>query len=208
MFLRGALNPNFKHGMYCKKTKRERTGAPRGGNQQAARLIASLETSVRHHLSELSKHGCSVESLNSMRKASYTLRRALNTAWKRERRSSAERFRLAMKRDAMQRAREEKAGLATTAELRKVPHLFPRPNHQYAVIFRWTAHDDDDEIGNQPPYDEAVHHLNHTHMVEGGGERKELHCDEQAGDESRGGDASARLRTPLQHSVVITTECG
>ena len=62
MFLRGALNPNFKHGMCCKKTKRERTGAPRGGNQQAARLIASLETSVRHHLSELSKHGCSVES--------------------------------------------------------------------------------------------------------------------------------------------------
>jgi hypothetical protein len=140
MFLRGALNPNFKHGKCCKKTERERTGAPRGGNQQAAQLIASLETSLTRHLSELSKHGCSVASLNSMRKASYTLRRALNTAWKRERRSSAERLRLAMKRDAMQHAREEKAGLATTAQLRKVPHLFPRPNHRYAVIFRWTAH--------------------------------------------------------------------
>ena len=31
------------------------------------RLIASLETLVRHHLSELSKHGCSVESLKAMR---------------------------------------------------------------------------------------------------------------------------------------------
>ena len=103
-FCRGPLNPSYRHGHYARGKDAKRY-TPFGGNVSASKIIDNIGSLVNQGMEDLSRAGCSLQTLEPLHKAERAFSRALVRALKRERRSAFERAVLARKAEQKQAAR-------------------------------------------------------------------------------------------------------